>query len=38
MTCSVCAVMSPSTSVPVAGSIGTWPEMNSRLPALMAGE
>ena len=34
----VCAEMSPSTRLPVAGSIGTWPETKSRLPALMAWE
>ena len=34
----VCAAMSPSTSRPVAGSMGTWPEMNSSCPARSAGE
>ena len=34
----VCGAMSPATRLPVAGSMGTWPETNSRLPALMACE
>ena len=34
----VCAAMSPSTSCPVAGSSGTWPDTNSSCPARTAGE
>ena len=34
----VCAAMSPSMTLPVAGSIGTWPETNSSEPARIACE
>src|SRR6185295_2010256 len=34
----VCAAMSPSTRVPVAGFIGTWPDTKSREPERSAGE
>ena len=34
----VCAAMSPSTSVPVAGSSGIWPEQKRNGPATIAWE